>query len=354
MASFFTGLRRTNKTYPNTNSFITDHNLFIRNTSPSGFNLNNPTTLTLPNGNVVPGYNINQSFVSNATLNSVLRNYDVTAMRQLFPGITNLQINGLRNLSRADNIPDALLDSIKLRKSNVKVSHPETAVRDRAGVNNALNQNPRLTKYLRDAGYVTLIGVGCYLVINVADLIGSIVDAINRTGGSWYYRGNNGADTTQDVQSCILRHRSCGMSFADIEEFVCALDPHDATNVDPLLNLSEAQNLCNNYSYEAEQSVCRASDTNADPLSLQYLDISELDPNQTIQCVEPYDFGDLIGDLGLDWLLGEEGAVTASSNSITSVSNNFVTIVLVIGGVLMLLFVGFIIFKTVINKNINV
>ncbi|AAB39099.1 ORF18 ODV-E56 [Cydia pomonella granulovirus] len=350
--SFFRGLRRTNKVYNDPSGFITDHAQLIRNQTPAGFNLNNPTTMGLANGTYVPGYNINGAFISNTNVNTVLRNNDVVGMRQLFPDASNNQMNGLTNLRRADNIPDATLHGLQTRKNGVKTSHPETAVRDRVGVENALAQNPRLADYLRGAGYVTLFGVSVYLVINVADLVSSIVEALNRTGGSWYYRGNNGGDNFSNIDACVLRYRSCGMSLADIDEFVCELDPHDPNNVDPLLSFDEARNFCNGYSLAAEGSVCRGSDTNADPSTLQYLDISELEPNQTVQCVEPYDFGDLIGDLGLDWLLGENGFVTASSNSLTSVSNNFTTILLVIGGILLLTFIGFVIFK-VVNRSSN-
>lgn len=349
MTSFFSGLRRTNKVYPTSNAFLNDHTQFLRNQIPNGFNLNNPTSVSIPGG-VVPGYNINNSFVTNANVNAVLRNNDIIGMRQIFPEASNNQINGLNNLRRADNIPDSALHSLQTRKGNIKRSFPETAVRDRAGVENALTQNPRLGDYLRGAGYVTLFGVGVYLIINVADLVGSIVEALNRTGGSWYYRGNNGGDNFNNIEKCILRYRSCGMSLSDIQEFLCVLDPHDTNNVDPLMSIDEARTFCNGFNIEIEKSVCRGSDTNANPESLQYLDISQLDPNQTIQCVEPYDFGDLIGDLGLDWLLGDNGVITASSNSITSMSDNFFIILLVIGGILLLLFIGFIIFKVMSNR----
>ncbi|AAQ21614.1 odv-e56 [Cryptophlebia leucotreta granulovirus] len=349
--SFFRGLRRTNKVYNEPSSFINDHTLLIRNQTPSGFNLNNPTSIRLPDGTYAPGYNINGQFISNSNVNTTLRNNDVISMRNLFPDASNNQMNGLTNLRRADNIPDATLHSLNTRKTSIKDSHPETRVKNREGVENALSQNPRLADYLRGAGYTTLFGVSVYLVINVADLVGSIVEALNRTGGSWYYRGNNGGDNLNNIQACILRYRSCGMSFADISNFVCELDPHDPNNVDPLMNFNQARDFCNGYNFENEGSVCRGSDTNADPLSLQYLDISELEPNQTIQCVEPYDFGDLIGDLGLEWLLGDNGLITTSSNSLTSISDNFLTIVLVIGAVIFLIFIGYIIFKLVNKKN---
>nr|QBH66501.1 occlusion derived virus envelope protein 56 [Phthorimaea operculella granulovirus] len=348
--SFFSGLRRTNKVYPNPDSFLFDHTQLIRNQAPSGFSLNNPLTVSAPNGQQIPGYNVNGSFVSTANINYVLRNNDVVGMRQIFPTANNSQMNGLGGLRRADNIPDSTLHSLELRKREVKNAHPETAVRDRSGVERALAQNPRLADYLRGAGYVTLVGVGVYLVINVADLVGSIVDALNRTGGSWYYRGNNGATSFDQIEACILRYRSCGMPFSDIQNDVCVLDPYDPLNVDPLLKFDEAIRLCEGYNYETEKSVCRASDPNADVTSLQYLDISGLSTNQTIQCVEPYDFGDLIGDLGLDWLLGDRGAITTSSNSITSVSDNFLTIVLAIGGLLIFIFFAFIVFKVLMKK----
>ncbi|AIS92016.1 ODV-E56 [Erinnyis ello granulovirus] len=351
MASFFSRLRRTNKVYPSTDSFLIDHNLLINNQTPSGFNLNTPSTLSMSNGNVIPGYNINGVFVSNSNVNAVLRNNDVVGMRSLFTGVNNSQINGLTNLRRADNIPDATIHGLQTRKTNIKQAHPELMVRDRTGVENALTQNPRLGDYLRGAGAITLVGVGVYLIVNVADLVGSIVDALNRTGGSWYFRGNNGADNFANIQGCVLQYRTCGLPLSDIQDFVCVLDPLDPTNVDPLMSFETARNFCNNYNIEVEKSVCRGSDTTADPESLQYVDISLLDPNQTIQCIEPYDFGDLVADLGLDWLLGDEGIITSSSNSLTSVSDNIVTILLIVGGLVLFVFVGYIVFKIVTRNN---
>ncbi|AKN80774.1 ODV-E56, per os infectivity factor 6 [Diatraea saccharalis granulovirus] len=351
MTSFFSGLRRTNKVYPNTNSFLNDHTLFIRNRTPAGINLNNPVTTNIPGStNVRPGFNINNSFVSNANINSMLRNNDITNIRQTFPSINNNQMNGLRNLRRADNIPDSTFHTLQTRKANVKRSNPETAVRDRSGVENALANNPRLANYLRGAGYVTLFGAGVYLIINVADLVGSIVEALNRTGGSWYFRGNNGAEGFDNIQACVLRYRSCGMPFADIQNDVCVLDPHDPNIVDPLMTIEEARTFCTGYNREREGTVCRGSDTNADPDSFQYLDISLLPTNQTIQCVEPYDFGDLIADLGLESLLGENGVLTASFDSSQSVTDNFFTIIIVIGGLLLLALIIFIIFKIIMYK----
>ncbi|AGQ20274.1 odv-e56 [Clostera anastomosis granulovirus A] len=350
MSSFFTGLRRTNKVYPNTNSFVSDHARLIQGQTPAGFNLNGPTGMGLAGGDVIPGYNINGSFVSNATVNSILRNNDVTNMRILFPDATNNQMSGLRNMRRADNVPDATIHGLQTRKDNVRFSHPETAVRNRVGVENALAQNPRLGEYLRGLGYVTLVGVGVYLVVNVADLVGSIVEALNRTGGSWYSRGNNGADSFDRIESCVLRYRTCGVSLIDIQDSLCELDEFDATNVDPLMSLADATRLCDGYSLVNEHSVCRGSDTNADPTSPQYLDISELDPNQTIQCVEPYDLADLIADLKLDWLLGEEGLFRGSSNSLNSLLSNILNVLLVVGVVLLMCLVGYVVFKMVVGR----
>ena len=58
---------------------------------------------------------------------------------------------------------------------------------------------------------------------------------------------------------------------------------------------------------------------------------------------------DLIADLGLDALLGENGLLTNSSNSSQSVSDNFLTILLIIGGIILLVFVMYVVFKMV-NK----
>ncbi|QBQ01565.1 odv-e56 [Hyphantria cunea granulovirus] len=343
--SFFRGLRRTNRVYNSPLEFTNDFTTLINPHTPNGFLLNAPTTRPIAGNAQVPGFMINNNFVPNAQINRLLRNNDVTGMRNLFNNLSNNQISGLSALRSADNIPDATLHSLQMRKESVRRAHPETAVRDAQGVDNALRQNPRLRSYLYGAGAITLVGVGAYLVINVADLIESIVAAINRTGGSWYHRGNNGGNSFENIESCVLRWRSCGMPLQDIQEQLCVLDPLDPNNVDPILNLQQAQNLCAGYNREKEGTVCRASDTNAPPDSLRFLDISSLEANQTIECIEPYDLADLIADLGLDGLLGDNGLLTQSSNSSLSVSNNFFTIILVIGGVLLLVFIGFIVFR---------
>lgn len=248
-------------------------------------------------------------------------------------------------MRRADNIPDSALHALETKKNAVRNTFPETATRSREGVQNALNRNPRLATHLKNLGYITLIGVGVYLIINVADLVSSIVEALNRTGGSWYYRGNNGADNFENIERCVLQFRSCGMNLDQIRGELCVLDPFDANRVDPVLSLTDARQLCNGYNMQREQTVCRASDANADTSSPQYYDISDFEVNHTIQCVEPYDLADLIADLGLDHLLGEDGLLGALSNSTTSFSNNFMTILFVVGGIVLLLFIGFVILK---------
>jgi hypothetical protein len=347
--SFFRNLRITNKRYPNLNAFNNDYTNLIRPTVPSGFNMGTPSGIALPGGQVQPGFNINNNFVSNAQINRVMRNNDVSGIRNVFPGASNNNIRGLDVLRRTDNVPDPSINRLTNSKDRVKNSFPETSTRTPQGVDNALQQNPRLMNYLRGAGGLVLIGVGVYLVVNVADLVGSIVEALNRTGGSYLFVGNNGADTLDRIETCILRYRSCGMMLNQIDEHACK-DEFTNVYLDPILTEAEGRAFCNGYSLEREQSVCRGSDANADPTSLQYFDIADLDTNMTIQCLEPYDFGDLIADLGLDGLLGENGLLTNVSGSLTSFSDNFMTILFVLGGIVLLLFIGFVIFKMTMSK----
>lgn len=347
--SFFRNMRLTNKRYTNITGFTNDYNRLIRPTVPAGFNMGTPTGITLPGGNVQPGFNINNNFVPNAQVNRVMRNNDVPGIRNIFPSASNNNLRGLDVLRRTDNIPDAAVHRLTTQKARVKNSFPETHTRTRQGVDNALQQNPRLMTYLKGAGYITLIGVGVYLTINLADLVGSIVEALNRTGGSYLFVGNNGADDMDRIEACILRHRSCGMALDQIHEHACR-DSHTNTYLDPILTTAQAGVLCNGYNAEREQTVCRASDANADPNSLQYFDIADLDANMTIQCVEPYDFADLIADLGLDNLLGENGLLTNLSGSLNSFSDNFMTILFVLGGIVLLVFIGFVILKVTMNK----
>ncbi|ABY47705.1 occlusion-derived virus envelope protein ODV-E56 [Helicoverpa armigera granulovirus] len=346
MSSFYRGLRRTNRVYNAPSGFIADHTQLIKNNIPSGFNfLDNPTTISGPNNTHIPGYGTNNTnFTSNSTVNRVMRNNDVTGMQQLFPSATPGQINSLGNLRQLDNIPDATINSLAVKKTSVRTNNPETATKTRNGVQGVLDKHPRLNQYLKTAGIVGISGVSIYLIVNVADMVGSIVDAMNRTGGSWWYRGNNGATSFDNIERCVLRARSCGMPFADISDHVCT-DPHNPNWRDPYLTAEQLTTVCQGYSLANEETVCRASDPYADFGTAAYYDVSELGTNEIIQCVEPYDMADLIADLGLDNLLGDNGILTNSSASSQSVSDNFITILLIVGGVIVLLFVMFIVIK---------
>ncbi|AQQ80282.1 PIF-5 [Betabaculovirus altermyunipunctae] len=349
MSNFYRGLRRTNRVYNSPSGFIADHASLIRNDIPSGFNLlQNPTNVPTSNNMYLPGYGDPTNFTSNSTVNRVMRNNDVPAMKQMFPGATDSQINTLGNLRQIDNVPDATLNSLSTRQDAVRNNNPETATRSREGVQQALDKNPRLTQYLKTAGVVGITGATIYLVVNVADMVGSIVDAMNRTGGSWWYRGNNGANSFDTIEGCILRGRSCGMNFQQIAEFVC-VDPHNPGWRDPILTDQELLTVCEGHNTIAEQTVCRASDPYAPIDSRAYYDVSLLNTNEIIQCVEPYDLADLIGDLGLDGLLGDNGLLTNSSKGLNSLSDNFFTILIVVGGVVLLLFIMYVVIKS-LNK----
>ncbi|AKR17488.1 ODV-E56 [Mocis latipes granulovirus] len=350
MSSFYRGLRRTNRVYNTPNGFITDHTQLIKNNIPSGFNfLDNPTTINGPNNTFTPGYGTNaNNFTSNTTVNRVMRNNDIAGMQQIFPNATPDQLSSLGNLRQIDNVPDATLNSLAVKKKSVRANNPETATRTREGVDAALKKNPRLADHLMTAGKLGIAGATIYLVVNVADLIGSVVEAMNRTGGSWWYRGNNGANSFGTIEKCVLRARSCGMAWSDIMDEVCT-DPHIPNWRDPYLTDEEIATVCNNYNKEAEGTVCRASDPYADYGTLAYYDVSELGVNEIIQCIEPYDMADLIADLGLDGLLGPNGLFNQSSNSSMSVSNNLLTILLVVGGIILLVFVMFVVIK-IINR----
>lgn len=346
MSSFYRGLRRTNRVYNAPSGFIADHTQLIKNNIPSGFNfLDNPSTISGPNNTHIPGYGTNNTnFTSNSTVNRVMRNNDVTGMQQLFPSATPGQINSLGNLRQLDNIPDATLNSLSTKKSSVRANNPETATRTRSGVQGVLDRHPRLNQYLKTAGIVGISGATIYLVVNIADMVGSIVEAMNRTGGSWWYQGNNGANSFSTIEGCVLRSRSCGMALDDIKDHLC-FDPHDPTWRDPYLTSEQLATVCQNYNLAAEETVCRASDPYAEYGTRGYYDVSLLATNEIIQCVEPYDMADLIADLGLDHLLGDNGLLTNSSASSQSVSNNFLTILLIIGGVIVLLFVMYVVIK---------
>lgn len=346
--SFFTNLRRVNKVYPNSNQFAID-NFLVTNTSPAGFTnvLNNPVTINIGNNRFVPGYNVgNNQFVSAADINRVMRNNDVSGMRQIFTNANNNQINSLGQLRRIDNVPDAGLHSNNIRRNAVKDNFPETNTRTTEGVQNVLNQNPSLNRYLtnlKTAGVAVLLGAGVYLIFSAATLVQDIIAALNRVGGSYYIRGRNGGE---ESDMCLLVNRTCLMqsNVNNQDVIFCQFDPL-------IQDANELQNICQDFDYEQEQTVCRASDPNADPNSLQYVDISDLAVGQTITCIEPYNMGDLIGDLGLDYLLGDNGLVANSSNVSKFTSDKLLPLILIIGGILLLALVGFFVFKKLMNSS---
>ncbi|ACI28711.1 agip9 [Agrotis ipsilon multiple nucleopolyhedrovirus] len=346
MSSFFRPLRNINKSYLTPTSFIADANT-VFNAAPTGFRnaLNNPVTVPIGNGRYRPGYNLpNNDFIPTSQLNTVMRNNDTTGMRRIFGNNpTNNDYTAMNRLRGADNVPDANMHSKQLKRNAVKDNFPDTRTRTPDGVENTLNKNPRLKSALetmKTGGIVTLIGVGVYFTFSAATLIQDIIEAINRTGGSYHTTGMNGGD---QVEVCLLRHRTCRMPEIDGTVTVC--------DVDPLLpNGPELQNICQGFNYEAEQSVCRASDPNADEQSPQYVDISTLSADQMITCIEPYDFGDLIADLGLDNLLGEEGLITKSSNKSKSISDSLLPAILMIGAIILIVLIGWFIFKRLGNR----
>ncbi|ACV50440.1 ODV-E56 [Spodoptera frugiperda multiple nucleopolyhedrovirus] len=343
----FRPLRNVNKTYSNITSFVADNNSVV-NASPSGFRnvLNKPTSVPAGNNQIVPGYNLpNNNFISTSELNSIMRNNDTNGMRRVFGNTpTNNDYNSLTQIRRADNIPDANMHSKQLKRDAVKNNNPSTRTNTPEGIQNSLNQNPSLNDYLqgmKTAGKVALLGVGVYLTFEGISLIQDIREALARTGGSYHTTGIDGGN---EVSVCLLRYRTCRLpDVIDNEKVtICRNDPLIA-------DINQLQNICANFNYEEEGSVCRASDPNANPDSPQYLDISNLGVDQMINCIEPYDFGDLIADLGLDGLLGENGLFTKSSNSSKSISDSLLPAILMIGIIIFIVFIGYFIFKRLGN-----
>ncbi|AVA31104.1 pif5 [Oxyplax ochracea nucleopolyhedrovirus] len=347
--SFFTNLRRVNKVYPNNTDFLTD-NVRLLSSTPAGFTnvLSAPSVRNIGANRFVPGYNLsNNRFVSTSDINRITRNNDVSGIRNVFQGISDPQINSLGQLRRVDNVPDFNYHSKQTRSTAIKQNFPETNVRTNEGVNRALQQNPRLHTYMQSlkvGGVGILLGTGGYLLFSAATLIQDIINAINNTGGSYYIRGQNGGD---EAEACLLLHRTCRQdpNMDQSQVTICPFDPLIFDNVLP--------NICQGFNYEIEKTVCRASDPNADPDSLQYVDISELPPGQTLMCIEPYDFGDLIGDLGLDWLLGDEGLVEKSSNVSDSVSGKLMPLILLIGALLLLGLLFYFIYRYFLKNKIE-
>nr|UQV25549.1 occlusion-derived virus envelope protein ODV-E56 [Spodoptera litura nucleopolyhedrovirus] len=349
--SFFSNLRRVNKPYPNQISFAAD-NVTLAASTPNGFQhvFSAPSTRPIANSNsVTPGYNLsNNRFVSTAEINSALRNSDTNSIRGIFGNLNNTQLNGMTQMRRLDNVADPTIFNKRTRQQQVRNNFPDSATRTPEGIQNFMNNQPRLYNYLdnlKKAGHVGLYGFGIWLVFKAGSLISDVRDALNSTGGSFYVTGYQNGDS---ADRCFLMYRSCGVPAIDIPaDAICTSDPL-------IQQQSTLQNLCNNYNQEAEGSVCRASDPNADPASLQYVDISDLIVNTTITCIEPYDLADLIGDLGLDWLLNENGLVGKSKNSSKSIGEALVPLFIAIGVILFIVFIGFMIYKRVTAPSVRI
>ncbi|WBB27169.1 ODV-E56 [Mythimna sequax nucleopolyhedrovirus] len=343
MSNIFRPLRRVNKVYTpnNVNTFLTENANVVSN-SPGGFQsiLNNPRTVNVGNNNVVAGYNLgNNNFISTADMNRVMRNNDSSQIRNVFGNnVTDTDLTGLTRMRQSENIPDARFNSAQIRKDGVNNSYPSTNTTTPEGVQTALNQHPGLNRHLsnlKTAGHLGLIGVGVYLTFSAATLVQDIIEAINRTGGSYYVVGENGGDA---ATTCLLRSRTCQSSHIVDDVQICPRDPL-------ITDQTQLNAICHGFNYEVEKTVCRASNPSADVNTPQYVDISELLPHQTIMCIEPYNFGDLIGDLGLENLLGNEGLITNSSNKSKSISENLLPIILIIGAILLVVFIGYYMFK---------
>ena len=342
----FRPLRLVNRTYPNATAFTSANNAVV-SASPTGFRnvFNNPTTVNIGNNQVRPGYNLgNNNFISTAELNTIMRNNDSTGMRRVFGNSpTNNDYAGLNQIRRSDNIPDANMHSKQLRRDAVKNNNPSTRTRTEEGIQNSLNQNPNLNNALqglKNAGVAALLGVGVYLTFQAVSLIQDIREALARTGGSYHASGFDGGE---DIDVCLLRHRTCVLPVLDGSVNVCVNDPL-------LSNISELNAICNGFNYDNEGTVCRASDPNTNENSPQYVDISELGVNQMIYCIEPYDFGDLIADLGLDGLLGENGVFAKSSNKSKSLSDSLLPAIIMIGAIIIIVLIGYFFFKRMSNR----
>ncbi|ABE68531.1 ODV-E56 [Plutella xylostella multiple nucleopolyhedrovirus] len=341
--SFFSNLRAVNKLYPNQASFITDNTRLLTST-PAGFTnvLNAPSVRNIGNNRFQPGYQLsNNQFVSTSDINRITRNNDVPNIRGVFQGISDPQINSLSQLRRVDNVPDFNYHTKQTRSNAVKQNFPETNVRTPEGVQNALQQNPRLHSYMQSlkvGGTGILLATGGYFLFSAATLVQDIINAINNTGGSYYVQGKDAGET---AEACLLLQRTCrqdpNLNQSDVT--ICPFDPLLPNNP------PELTNMCQGFNYEVEKTVCRGSDPSADPDSPQYVDISDLPAGQTLMCIEPYSFGDLVGDLGLDWLLGDEGLVGKSSNVSDSVSGKLMPIILLIGAVLFLGLIFYFIYR---------
>jgi hypothetical protein len=350
--SFFSNLRRVNRVYPNSHSFIGTDNINLLNSTPAGFTnvLSAPSVRQIGPDRFVPGYTLsNNQFISTADINRIMRNNDVPNIRTVFQGITIPQLDGLTRLRQMDNVPDSAFHSRQMRKNAIQQNHPSTNTRTPEGVEQALQQNPRFNQYmlgLKRAGVAVALAAGGYLIFSAATLVQDIINALNRTGGSFHVIGT---DRGERSEMCLLMHRTCRMDPNTTETGVRVCDR------DPLLlnDLEQLTGICRGFNYEVEGTVCRASDPSADPDSPQYVDISDLPPGQTLMCIEPYNLADLIGDLGLDGLLGQEGLIQKSKNSSTSVSDKLLPILLMLGAIVIIGLILYFLFKFVILKGVR-
>ncbi|AAR28781.1 odv-e56 [Leucania separata nucleopolyhedrovirus] len=349
--SLFRGLRRVNKTYPNQSSFISDNINLVANQTPPGFQsvINAPSSRPIPGTNqVTPGYDLpNNRFVSTAEVNTTMRSGNSREVRDVFGNVSDSQIGGLDPIRRYDNLPDPSIRRQADVKDNIRDTHPKSRARTPEDVDDFLKSQPRLTNHLqtlKTGGTLVLIGAGVVLTFNAVSLVQDVMNALNTTGGSFHYRGSNNGD---EIEQCWLQYRSCGVNIVDVPvNMRCATDP--------LLNdVEQLRAICHNYNYEAEKTVCRQSDPNADPTTPQYVDISELVVNHTLLCVEPYDMADLIGDLGLDWLLNEDGFAAKLKGSSKSIGEALLPLIIAIGVILFIVFIGFVIFKRITAPKIQ-
>lgn len=314
----------------------------LRGTFPAFDNVfNHPSSTSLGGGRYRPSFN-SPGNPSVNRINRAMRTNNAGDMRSIF-NATDANIDSVGALRRSQNVPDARISAVQTRQSALRDSHPSLNTRSRDGVERALNNNPRFRDYLVGAGVITMTGVGVVLVLRGVDLINEIIEALNRTGGSHFHRGLDGGDR---LESCVLRFRTCGIDPSEIpSEEVCQ------NFLDPLIDDEvELRAICSGYNLEREGTVCRASDAAADVDSPQYVDLSDLAVDQTITCIEPYSLGDLIGDLGLDWLLGEDSALGKSSNKSSSASENLFNIILILGVIIVAGVLIYFIFRATQNR----
>ncbi|ABC74890.1 occlusion derived virus envelope protein 56 [Neodiprion abietis nucleopolyhedrovirus] len=329
----FSGLRKTNKIYSTAADVIVDNTAKVVgtfSTFDSVFSLSSAKTI---NKGFVTNYSTYVGLVDTFSVNKVLRQADEVNIKALF-NATDTDLSGLSVLRTASGIPDNTLYIAELKRLNLKTLNPSLDVKTYNGVSQALTKNPKLSTYLKSLGYTTLAVGTVVLILTGVDLVQDIIDALNRTGGSFYSVGSG-----DEVETCYLKYRSCGVDQTTIDtSLYCAnfLDPIYGDDVETL------ETICDGYDIDTEISVCRQSDPYADPDSEQWVDISDLAENQTLSCVEPYTFSDLISDLGLDWLIGEDsiwsGSTTSGSDSISSLSSYLQYIAIFIVVIIMIIF----------------